>query len=254
MTQPPREHRVGPEHEKLTRKTTPAASPHRRLLHWLTSRRFLQREAIAAAIHRYDWLVVVLFVAPVILYGWERGFWAVPEIKAVGLSVALSVVAVVAFELRQLRDQRERWYASTAQDLASLRRCIVSCSARIETALYETRRTGIPVDEDSTPTGEDGEDEDAPASRDGLRWPPPPVSRRSRAALAGLPIDAPGPTAPGPEPERTQPETTAPDQVKDPRQADPEEDTTLWNRTLVSSGQERPRPVRAPAAGSAAHE
>lgn len=254
LTQPPLEHPTGPEHEKIARKATPAAALHRQLLQWLTSRHFLKRKAIAAALYRYTWLVVVLFVTPVILYGWERGYWDVSEIKAVGLSVALSIVAVVAFELRLLRDQRERWHASTAQDFTSLRHCIVSCAARIETALYETRGTGVPADEGSTPTGERGEDEDPPASRDGLRWPPPPVSRKVEAALADPPIDAPGPTPPEPEGARAQPDGAAPDPGEGPGDAEPEQETRLWSRTLVSPGQERARPDRAPAVGGAAHE
>jgi hypothetical protein len=48
---------------------------------------------------------------------------------------------LVAFELRRMHNQRERHHADTARELLWLRLALVASSCRIETAIYETRRS-----------------------------------------------------------------------------------------------------------------
>jgi hypothetical protein len=190
----------------------------------------------AAVMRRYGYLPVL----------YER---PVGELVA-GIVVALLVL--LAYELRWRRLQRERQYADAARELSWLRLALVSCSARVETAIYEASERGsassIKPAVSSRP------------ERDGLRWPAPSAS--SRPSIASQPdpriaVPSAAPVEPlvrqpgsfeagsatgahtGPRQlagaEATRPTTDAAAEDVD----DLEDDTITWMRTMVSPGQQR---------------
>jgi len=166
--------------------------------------------------------------------------------------VVVALLVLLAYELRWMRLQRERQHADRARELSWLRLALVSCSARVETAIYEASERVI--------TSSIKQAVSSRPERDGLRWPAPSgsdtLSAASQAAsLIAVPGAAPlEPPARHPEPsdvgaptrantatrrladaEATRPATDAATEDVD----GPDSDTITWTRTTVSPGQQR---------------
>lgn len=116
-----------------------------RLLRRTRSLRQLRLERSKAAAYR--WLTAICLWAALALTAaaaWQHGMIRFLTDRPIGelvVGAAGALLVLVAFELRRMHKQRERHHADTSRELLWLRLALVASSCRIETAVYETRRT-----------------------------------------------------------------------------------------------------------------